>query len=269
MPNWVQNEITFYGEEKDIKKVFELIKSEESDFDFNKLVPMPETLHLTAGGHDDASIQYAISKMPKSKQTEAKVTLTKAKCDFYGSYFNKVYSRKFTTKELEDAAKEFQKELAKKDKDSWDQTNYQALGIKTFEDLGNMYLHNIVTYGCDTWYDWSCEHWGTKWNACEVYTSDSHISFQTAWSVPDPILEALAYLCDRYNVTFKGKYADEDRGSNTGCIDSEYGITEYENHSHEALQTYVELWGECECIGEDENGNLINYDCDTCPNKCY
>lgn len=268
MPNWVQNEIVFSGEEKDIKKVLELIKSEESDFDFNKLIPMPKTLNIPSGGHDDMSIQYAISKKPKAEQIEIKVALTKAKCDFYGNYFKKIYGRSFTSEELEKCAREFEEDRAKAI-DPWDNTDYKGLGIKTLEDMGNMYIHNIMTYGCDTWYDWRCENWGTKWNVSDVWISDNYISFSTAWSVPGPILEALAYLCDEYNVTFKGEYADEDRGSNTGYISSDNGITEYEDNSHEALSAYIRLWGETDCIGEDENGNLINYNCDTCPNKCY
>ena len=148
-------------------------------------------------------------------------------------------------------------------------TDYKGLGIKTFEDLGNAYLYNILTYGHDSWYDWCCENWGTKWNACEVYVSNRMISFQTAWSAPDPIYEALAFICDEYDVTFEGEYADEDRGNNTGHISSDNGITQYEDGSHEALQAYINLWGESDCIGEDEDGNLFNYDCDTCPHKCY
>lgn len=266
MPNWVQNDIYLHGAEKDIKKVLELVKSEESDFDFNKLVPIPKTMHIPAGGHDDESIQYAISKMPKAKQAEIKIALTKAECSFYGNYFKKIYGRIFTVEELEKCAKEFE---AQTNRSHFDNTDYAGLGIKTLEDLGNMYLHNIITYGCDTWYDWCCEYWGTKWNACEVYVGNKSVSFQTAWSAPDPIFEALAYLCDKYNVTFEGEYADEDRGSNSGHISSENGITEYEHNSQKALEAYIELWGESQCIGEDENGNLVNYDCDTCPNKCY
>ena len=38
MPNWVQNDIYLHGEEKDIKKVLEVVKSDVSEFDFNKFV---------------------------------------------------------------------------------------------------------------------------------------------------------------------------------------------------------------------------------------
>ena len=80
MPNWVQNDIYLNGKDEDIKKVLAFMKSEESDFDFNKLVPIPKTMHIPAGGCDDQSIQYAVSKMPKAKQIEVKVALTKAEC---------------------------------------------------------------------------------------------------------------------------------------------------------------------------------------------
>ena len=266
MPNWVQTELILNGEEKDIEKVLELVKSEDSAFDFNELIPTPKTLKLPAGGYDKEAIQYAISKMSKAKQAEIKVALAQTPCSFYGSYFKKVYGRTFTDKELEECAKNF---IGKGNSNVFDETDYAALNIKTFEDFGNMYIYNITTYGCDTWYDWCCKYWGTKWNACDVYINGNVICFQTAWSVPDPILEEFAFLCDEYNVTFEGKYADEDRGNNTGHISSDYGITSYENGSQDALRTYIELWGESGCIGEDENGNLIAYDCDNCPNGCY
>ena len=270
MPNWVQNDIYLSGEENDIKRVLEFVKSDDSEFDFNKLVPMPNTLNIPSGGSDDQSIQFAISKMDKATQAKMKTVLIETQCSYYGNYFKKIYGRIFTKRELEECAKEFERQRIETKVDPWDSTDYQGLNIKTLEDLGNMYIHNIILYGCDTWYDWSYKYWGTKWNSCDVYIDDKTnlISFQTAWSVPGPILEAFAYLCDKYNVTFEGKYADEDMGCNTGHISSEYGITEYEDNSPEALNAYVELWGDSECIGEDKNGNLIHYDCDTCPHKC-
>ena len=72
MPNWVQNDIYLYGEEKDIKKVLEYVKSDTSEFDFNKIIPMPKTLSLPSGGCDDQSIQYAISKKSEAEQNEIK-----------------------------------------------------------------------------------------------------------------------------------------------------------------------------------------------------
>jgi hypothetical protein len=43
-------------------------------------------------------------------------------------------------------------------------------------------------------YDWCCEHWGTKWNACdpEVDYIHSELHFDTAWGPPWPVLSELS-----------------------------------------------------------------------------
>lgn len=43
MPNYVANIVTIVGSDEQIQKVVESIKSEYGVFDFNKIVPMPET----------------------------------------------------------------------------------------------------------------------------------------------------------------------------------------------------------------------------------
>ena len=48
----------------------------------------------------------------------------------------------------------------------------------------------------DRWYDWRNRYWGTKWGACDIkITQDDEdfleITFNTAWSHPDPIVHAL------------------------------------------------------------------------------
>jgi hypothetical protein len=58
----------------------------------------------------------------------------------------------------------------------------------------------------DDWYNWNCEHWGTKWDATDVKINrdqeqgwlkdedDVHLSyrFSTAWSDPDQWFERMA-----------------------------------------------------------------------------
>lgn len=130
-------------------------------------------------------------------------------------------------------------------------------------------------YGTNNWYDWSIENWGTKWNAYDCYLEDDNIIiFNTAWSAPIPVLDALAEICYENNVWFTSKWADEDMGYNIGisecdCEGDEYWFSyEYlEDCSDEAFDVYIELQGESNCLGKDENGNWISYDCDTCPNR--
>jgi hypothetical protein len=278
MPNHVTNKIEFYGDQENINKVLELIKGEEECIDFDKIIPMPKSLHLTSGGHQEQAIQYAILQKSYDEKIKIKDSLKKIRCDFYGSYFNKVLKYNYTNVALQECATEFEEKLKSGKRDVFDDIDYEGLGIKTFEDLGNAYINNILDYGYDTWYDWSCAKWGTKWNAYDTHFGEDNsiMEFDTAWSCPIPVLDKLAEICYKYNVSFSGKWADEDRGNNVGVFESDCDGDEYwfsyeyvENCSNEAYDIYVELQGESECMGKDENGNWVSYDCDTCPNKCY
>lgn len=279
MPNHIANRIEFYGDQENINKVLELIKGEDRCIDFNKIIPMPQSLHLISGGHQSAAIQYALSKKSYNERMALEDGLKNCSADFYGSYYKKIFGiGAETDSRLQELARDFEEQLKSEKKDIFDDTDYAGLGIKTFEDLGNVYINNILQYGYDTWFDWSCAKWGTKWNAYDDYLDEdiNVIEFNTAWSCPLPILDKLAETCYEYGVSFTGKWADEDMGSNVGIFESDCDGDEYwfsyeyiENCSSEAYDIYVELQGESECLGKDENGNWIHYDCDTCPHKCY
>lgn len=63
------------------------------------------------------------------------------------------------------------------------------------------------TYGHISWYSWSIDNWGTKWNSYafhEVDDRDGHLEFMfdTAWSSPVPIFEALAVRPEVEGLTF-------------------------------------------------------------------
>lgn len=57
MPNYVANRVVLVGSDENIKKVVELVKGDEGVFDFNKIVPMPETF-----------IKYDTTNHPNGKQ---------------------------------------------------------------------------------------------------------------------------------------------------------------------------------------------------------
>jgi len=147
MPNWITNILTINADEKMVQKILSEIKSEESQFDFNKIVPMPSELEGTT----------APTRIVSDEEY------------------------------LKDSSKGITKAMS--------------------EEL-------IAKYGYDNWYDWKYEHWGTKWNADEVYISDNEITFNTAWCNPQPLLVALSrkYPDIQFNIGF----ADEDFGHNVG-----------------------------------------------------
>lgn len=73
--------------------------------------------------------------------------------------------------------------------------------------------------GIICWRGWSISNWGTKWNAYDTKTEDHGdgtvtLQFDTAWSHPFPVLEALSVKCSGHELEVA--YADEDLGYNLG-----------------------------------------------------
>lgn len=79
--------------------------------------------------------------------------------------------------------------------------------------VGQRYLDNEARFGHQDWYGWCCEHWGTKWNACEtsidVRGDIAIVVFDTAWARPDMTMFAAA-LCADGAGGFYSESFDED-----------------------------------------------------------
>ncbi len=59
MPNHVTNKLEFVGEQERIDEILEAIKNDEAgigSIDFNKIIPMPESLNITSGSVEHNSI---------------------------------------------------------------------------------------------------------------------------------------------------------------------------------------------------------------------
>ena len=95
------------------------------------------------------------------------------------------------------------------------------------------------------WYDWCCEHWGTKWNAHQYSHECGEVWFETAWSHPYPVIAALSrqFPAEVFSVS----YADEDIGNNTGEYDIRNGKLlcggEIADGSREAFEIAFFHWG--------------------------
>ncbi len=57
MPNHLMSKLHFLGEQKRIEELLESIKGEETLFDFNKVLPMPESLNIEAGSRTDNGLK--------------------------------------------------------------------------------------------------------------------------------------------------------------------------------------------------------------------
>ena len=187
MPNWTNNKII--GK----KEMLEQFLSPEGDFDFNKLIPMPEELDITSGGIEyDSVVAYYLS-LDKQQQQALKKELSLKKSHCYSSY-----ARTYLSDE--------KIQLAKKKYPDGFPAEYVAIGQK--------YIFNIRKYGWSQWHDWCCANWGTKWNVADTYVSEADengnitVIFCTAWSAPSGIIEKLAEFFD--DGEFHWEYQNED-----------------------------------------------------------
>ena len=54
MPNWTSNNVLFVGKENQLKTFQTMLKSNDNEFDFNNIIPMPEELKDTVAGSENA-----------------------------------------------------------------------------------------------------------------------------------------------------------------------------------------------------------------------
>lgn len=90
----------------------------------------------------------------------------------------------------------------------------------------------IDKYGFPSWYDWRIEKWGTKWDVrefgLEEFNLKEHwldINFETAWSPPLPVYEALK----EQGYYIRAEYVDEGMGFAGEWVDGDdfcYGSKE-------------------------------------------
>ena len=227
MPNHVKNIVKMQGITK--LPLFTMDQGEEC-FDFNKIIQMPKSLEIEAGSQEDVAIEAVMRKLSSEKY----------------SFRRRDYCKM--------SDEEFQKRLHGKTEDE-------------LARIGLQYISNKVLYGATTWYDWCCDNWGTKWNAYSNEQEDEDtISFETAWSNPEPIMLKLSEMYP--DMVIEHWWADEDMGNNAGwriykagqIIEGDYS----DSCSNEAYEIYIKCWGESNCLYQDEDGKWNHYDCDTC-----
>ncbi|OLU16831.1 hypothetical protein BVH01_09665 [Pseudomonas sp. PA1(2017)] len=92
-----------------------------------------------------------------------------------------------------------------------------ALPERDFEQFIQM-LRNFRATGFMHYLSFTRENWGTKWNAYEqeIDAAAGKVKFDTAWSCPIPVLQALS--ASHPTELIEVQFADEDLGSNCGTI---------------------------------------------------
>ena len=172
MPNWTFNRIKFTGPKEDLSKLIGLMGS---DFEFDALIPMPESLNVTSGGREDeAIIAYVASQHGGIENL--------LDSDEALSFLRSTHEYPFDEKFMMNRILRLKESLPKMDEAE----------LETLLEEGRIYVDNIKKYGASSWYRWRCKHWGTKWPASDTSIEETRYSvtwrFDTAWNSPWPII---------------------------------------------------------------------------------
>jgi len=217
MPNHITNILRIEASEELTAQIKTEIKSVDAEgetrhIDFNKILPMPESLNITSGSTTENGI--AILRYREGDDRKIREIMGYA----WGSKFD----------------------------------DPEAMIIHMIDkglanlDEAQKALDNERLYGCRDWYGWSTSNWGTKWNAYSTNDTDvDEVSFETAWSNPYPVIVALSVKYP--DAVFHMRYADEDFGHNVGEYSLQNGEVIEENipegGSSEALTMAADITG--------------------------
>lgn len=214
MPNHVLNILRLYGAPDAIRRMQEAVQNPEhgiGSISFDRILPMPKELEIECGSRTEEGLRL------------------------YRKFLSEVPTDSLTVPPEQEQAY---------------LTEHPDINREVWE-LGRSAWNNLQTYGASGWYDWRCEHWGTKWDAygfdeaLPLEHPDGIIAFQTAWDAPHPVMEALA---ERYpNLTMEHEWADEDIGYNCGMRVYRNGECDEEfepSEGIEAIRYSTGVWGE-------------------------
>ena len=217
------NRLRLEGDQNRIDELLKSVKGKDSVLDFNKIIPMPESLNIEAGSRTEKGL--------------------KAYKDF-------VYVYTFAGTE--------QKNLLNIPKEKEEIFLRARQDIRRDEwELGKAAFQNEQKYGATTWYEWARKNWGTKWSAYNAEIGeDNTIMFNTAWSRAMPVIQKLAEnFPDLY---FEYCWADEDFGVNVGMAEFENGEVTFDEfynaHSRDAYELAADLWN----LDLEEEGYVFN-----------
>ena len=176
MPNHVKNVIEFEGGRRAAEPLLDAVcapgRDGEADYviDFNKVIPMPPELSISSGSKTGASIAAArlLDGRPLTRGMHERIEELSA-----------AHRQALRSGRAPSAFADYLRRLSDE-------------GVELDLELGRRGSENLDRYGCATWYDWRNANWGTKWNSYEGALTEKGVSFLTAWSAPEPVLEALA-----------------------------------------------------------------------------
>ncbi len=107
------------------------------------------------------------------------------------------------------------------------------------------------------WYNWNNDNWNTKWDACESDYTDTtggslNISYSTAWSIPEPVMEAMVKQHPELTFDFS---CEEEQGWGAEYLGTDGKLVETKSWDiPDSHSDYVERDNEdgCACSWQDD-----------------
>jgi len=209
MPNWVTNNFIIHAKGDTLNDILKSIQGENDvlgSFDFNKVIPMPDSLNVTDGSITMEAIEAFLSHLKNEAQKQDVRSIPSDDFLKYWSTAETIGKKSFFREPMKFLS----------DKEISSRAEKHIMTPSDFVGLGKTYLDNQIQYGAHTWYYWRIENWGTKWPAEKgsLLQGENILSFETAWSAPIPVI---AKLSEKFpKVSFFLDWADEDIGQNVG-----------------------------------------------------
>lgn len=181
MPNYVTTRCQVSGIDAEIKafrkRAFKR-RGKETIFDFNAFIPMPGVLRRTSSGS-------------VAEKGAALLSLLKGRTLQIGP----ITLRPRFAKAGRDLVIPLREELGMHEEGEFEVIKAWFAKHPEYRKEGRKRLAALVQTGYASWYEWSCDHWNTKWNACHLTIHSKRpfeFSFDTAWDFPIPVFEKIA-----------------------------------------------------------------------------
>lgn len=265
MPNYVKNEIKVTGDRKMLEQLMQKVKDEKTAFSFDRIIPMPKSMNIQSGNDEEKAVLLILkgglahtSLIPEQYRDSVRKAATFAEkslrdmgiLDYVdGNYGLETYA------EDDDPAHANMARIM---------NGERPITKADFIALGSIAIDNYIRYGSRDWYDWCTAKWGTKWDAGNADTTLDEdglsIRFDTAWSLPESVLAKLVEMFP--TLSFEGRWADEDIGSNCGTwtgINGKMEVSTLE-YGEDSIRLACDVWDYDpeEYLGDEEE----DYDCE-------